>query len=644
MRNLWKYLLVIALILGLTASIGKFTTLSDWHESFVVFKVKLERLSGLNIRHKPIKFQVKNPGYLSLTPINLVLNNGNESAVVLTLESSNRISWFAVTIANIPGNGSIRVTPRLCELSSRSPSCLLIITGQNIGNASIVASAPGYSSVLSSIVVLPVSTQSESTNVVLNSQVAESNMAVSSPMESSTLVLAKPETKLANTNSALDGSTVRAVTIGNGHVYVGTDNGNVWVSMDGGGWQKVGDLSPENNASVSALAVEGNNIYAATNDYVAGMGKVWVEKINENTWSLVGGGAPESSSRINSIVVRGNNVYVATSDYVAGSGNVWVSSKQQAWRLVGNGLPKNNSIIWSIAATDDKVYAASSNYATHVGKVWVNSGTGNWRSVGTKLPSSDSTIRTMAVNEDGLYVATASGDIFVKSTNTNWHLFGGKSPDKDALVWSIATVGPSVYVGTSKGNVWLINNGLWHLVGGAAPEVNGQVLSIVANNDEVYAGMFSGNVWRYTTTTGWQKAGTPYQKPVINTSESITESSVVIVVHHVGADNHDVESATATDVNSATEVVTTSPVEARNDMASDYRVTNVGNMLVESGTAIWQMVKNNLPENNAHILSIEQSSGTLYVITKNNQNHRVGIWIYNQTGNKWRKVGGYADK
>ncbi len=200
--------------------------------------------------------------------------------------------------------------------------------------------------------------------------------------------------------------------------YVGRWNGSNWFPLDTG-----------LNATASALAVIGNNLYVGGSFYktYAGMDLKRIGMWNGH-WNQLGTGIP--NGWVNSLAVSGSDLYVAGSFSLPVSNGVahniakWDGS---SWSIVGSPqTPGLNDEITSLTVSGGTVYAGGYFTATHGGTVTLNriakwDGT-NWQSIGSGF---NAPVKSLCIAGNYLY---AGGDFITSGTTSVLHVAKWSTP------------------------------------------------------------------------------------------------------------------------------------------------------------------------------------------------------------------------
>ncbi|HMY76300.1 MAG TPA: hypothetical protein PLQ88_31065, partial [Blastocatellia bacterium] len=288
-------------------------------------------------------------------------------------------------------------------------------------------------------------------------------------------------------NSGFNGLYINALAFNSGALFAGTSGNGVYVSTDKGQtWTQAGLLG----SYVSALAVMGNNVFAA------GDGIVYRSGDDARTWTEANANLPVGYL-VTALTVSGNKLFAG----LYGSGVYVTANAGQSWAPANNGLMNKN--VQALAAGNGYLYAG-----TYLGGVFVSSDDGqNWREAGNGLTNRDITV--LLVVNGRVFAGTYGGGVFVSSDNgTNWT--EANTGLSSLYVLSLATdgtnvfltTGYSVYATSNNGNSWsLINTGL---TGEYSPV-------LAANGAAVYLGGSGGAVsilpeFKQFRPTPWAKA------------------------------------------------------------------------------------------------------------------------------------------
>lgn len=261
-----------------------------------------------------------------------------------------------------------------------------------------------------------------------------------------------------------------------GNLFVGTDGGGVFVSPDGNNWMAVnnGLTLPR----ISALAADGNRLYAGTSAYNSN--EVFVSNDNGQNWARLGSGLaasfPGLPNAIFHLTTGGGRLFAASTTGV-------LVNEGGNWRLALQRTPQPGTP--SIAVKDNLVFAG--NAIDGVARSL--DGGVNWSPASNGLNART----TYAVfKENNVLYAGGIGGVFISNNEgQSWtrtglaDIFTKNFLAFDGKVWAGTSNG--VYVTANQGQSWTrVSNGL-----GA-----GNVTRIVAVNNALYASVVGAGVFR----------------------------------------------------------------------------------------------------------------------------------------------------
>jgi len=188
---------------------------------------------------------------------------------------------------------------------------------------------------------------------------------------------------------------VRGVAIFGTKMFAGTNVGVFVSTNDGSSWTAVPELT---NATVTAFAISGTNIFAATNN-AAGL---WISTDNGSSWNLANNSLPLGSYR--SIAISGTNIFV-------GGNDVYLSTNNGAlWTKVSNGLP--NITVYSLAISGTKIFAGTAGKVSTTGLVYLSTNNGtSWTAVNTGFSSTVYNCLALSVLGTDIIAGTQNGGI-----------------------------------------------------------------------------------------------------------------------------------------------------------------------------------------------------------------------------------------
>jgi photosystem II stability/assembly factor-like uncharacterized protein len=262
------------------------------------------------------------------------------------------------------------------------------------------------------------------------------------------------------------------------NIFAGIDGG-VYLSIDNGtSWTPVG----LNGLTIESLASMGNNLYAVA--YADG---VYLSTNNGARWTKVNNNLPYYAD-VNFVAVNGNNIFAATVvglyistdngtkwtrespvnfpifSFAANGSNIFVSTYNElyyssnnclSWTLINGGLYGN--MVRALLAIDTVIFAGTQNgmnLSTNNGTIWkpVNNGLTN------------ANITAITCSGSNIIANSASYGFFISSDNGNtWKQVysGGGDPFYINGMNTFALGGGGVILSTDNGMNWgLANNGL----------------------------------------------------------------------------------------------------------------------------------------------------------------------------------------
>lgn len=326
------------------------------------------------------------------------------------------------------------------------------------------------------------------------------------------------------------------------------DTAATWTQR--GGVSMDTDWSINGKYSVSALASQGNYIFAGTGAALAGDAEVWMLDTTSGIWTKIAGASLNNSwvantyEEVNSMAVIGTMVYVGLGN-TTGDGEVWqldVSQTPFSWSKIGGDI--NNSWtpaierVLSMTTDDTNLYVGLGVTATTDPHVWKWDGSA-WEKLGGNGARSGWNAGPEGVYSlahDGTYLyaglgitATLDSQVWRLDTVTTeplptWELIGGNvnnswTTDFEVISRLVAYDG-KVYAGLGQNNsdaeIWEWNGASWTRIGGSADFGAGyeKVVSMVADNDILYVGLgingTDARLWQYTIaaeTPAWTQIG-----------------------------------------------------------------------------------------------------------------------------------------
>ncbi len=431
-----------------------------------------------------------------------------------------------------------------------------------------------------------------------------------------------------------------------------TGDAEVW-EYDGNTWTKVGG-GPEsiNNSwaaqtfeTVSALATDGTNLFAALGNNLAGDGEVW--KYDGNTWMKIGGdsingGWTNYAENVFELDYFSGDLYAGIGSS-ANDAEVW-KWDGSAWTKIGGdsingGWTTNYEMVYSLTNDGTNLYAGLGSTAGD-SEVWRWNGSA-WTKIGGDSINGgwDTTIESVRVLRylggnlyAGLGDTAGDGDLW-RWNGTSWTqiggdgLNGGWAGSTYEYVGSLTYDGSNIYAGLGAsdgdGEVWKWDGSTWVKIGGDG--LNGgwiagwgdAVLSLRWDGSQLLAGTYDagGSSWVYAWNgTSWSLIG----GNGVNKSWGFYNLAAVQVMQTVG----------------------------------NYLYAGMGNAAGSSVVWQWDGTRWSLiggqgvngswaPNTYEAVLSMANYKGNLYVglgSTANATDNDGEVWMWD--GSTWSKVGG----
>ena len=417
------------------------------------------------------------------------------------------------------------------------------------------------------------------------------------------------------------GQDVYTFALKGSNLYIGTDAGIYVSSNNGNNWNSLALT----DKLVTALLVNGNNIFAGTWNNYSSDSAVMISTNNGLNWANAGLG----HNNIKYLVSSGNNIFALTD---VESSNLYLTTNNgQTW--VQRGL--SNFYLYCLAFSGTTLFAGTNEMQdNHIMRS--NDYGANWISASNGLLSS-SAIRSIAVNGSYLFAATeeiSRNDVY-RSTNNgdNWYLSNTGMCYK--LVLSLASFGSNIFAGTYVGGVYYSsNNGNnWSAVNNGLPNKPIDVLASTGNYlyagvgviDNTGYGIFrtsdNGLNWYQTGLNDVQVTHLITNGNIIYAGgNSATTASRIFLSTDYGASWTSICSNYNDIVALA---VTGSSIFAAFNTDSLYRSTNNG--------VNWVVVNNGIPS--MYINAITTINNNILVGTGGN-----GIFLSTNNGNNWSPV------
>ncbi|MGZ3884461.1 MAG: T9SS type A sorting domain-containing protein [Bacteroidia bacterium] len=193
-------------------------------------------------------------------------------------------------------------------------------------------------------------------------------------------------------NSGLTNSVVISMVATGGSVFAGTSYGGVFLSSDNGGsWSAVSTGLTNNN--VRCIYANGGSLYVGTDN------GVFISTNNGSSWTSISSGLG-TNAEINALAFDGTNIYAGTNN----GGDVYVSSNNGAsWTQVTNGLVANE--VYDMKIQGNVIFAA-----TNAGVAVSTNNALTWTYNNTGLTFQD--IRSLLTDGSYIYAGAVSGGVY----------------------------------------------------------------------------------------------------------------------------------------------------------------------------------------------------------------------------------------
>ena len=278
-------------------------------------------------------------------------------------------------------------------------------------------------------------------------------------------------------NTGVNYSTIRAITVNNGSIYVGTDNG-IYISTDNGlVWNSLNNGPVTNTTQVMAIAFKSTDIFIAT----WGPG-VFRSTDNGLQWTNVTNNMLQGG--LYSIVVCSDGSILTGT---VGNGIFRSEDNGSSWTSVANFSPT-----WSMTINNTIIYAGTTNFG--IQRSTTNGLT--WETFSDGLPAG-AIIRAVSTISDKVFAGTTIYGAYYLSDST-WLQISNGLPDDGLGQYQavLAFTGNDnlVFAGTTGGVYMSGNNGtLWQGINDGLTETNIRALAIT--DSLLFTGTSSGGIW-----------------------------------------------------------------------------------------------------------------------------------------------------
>ena len=291
--------------------------------------------------------------------------------------------------------------------------------------------------------------------------------------------------------SGLANTSVSFLSVMDTNVFAGTSDGRIFLSTDkGSSWTEINNTG--SSSSVTSMAVNGANLYAATYD------GLFQSSNNGTSWNVVNLGMPNQP--IGGLAVSpngtgGTNIFAVTGSY---SGVFRSTNNGTSWFAASSGLPV--TLIGALGVDGANLYASTYNLGVFSS---TNNGA-NWNAANSGLPG----FSTFAVSDTNLFAGTGNGVFLSTNDGTSW--FAASTDLTNANVTSLAISGPNLLAGTYNGGVYRStdNGSNWAAVNSGFPSYSAttyyDIQTLVVSGPSLFAGIMYTGVYRSTNNgTSW---------------------------------------------------------------------------------------------------------------------------------------------
>lgn len=197
-------------------------------------------------------------------------------------------------------------------------------------------------------------------------------------------------------DSGMGGADIRSFTVNGNRLFAGTSGNGIFVSTNNGTSWDLTFLGLWGRCFAS-LSANGNNIFVGTSGGPIGTDGVYLSTNNGTNWALTS----LNNLFINALAVNGNSVFAGTDDYGA------YFSTDNGTNWVQTGL--NNRTILSLAVNGNNVYAGSLSYGLYIS---TNNGS-SW----TQSALNNVSVASIAVNGNNIFGGTLNNGVYYSDNN-----------------------------------------------------------------------------------------------------------------------------------------------------------------------------------------------------------------------------------
>jgi photosystem II stability/assembly factor-like uncharacterized protein len=258
-------------------------------------------------------------------------------------------------------------------------------------------------------------------------------------------------------------------------LFVGTNSAGIFASNNNGeSWKAVNNGL--GNKSVNVLAINGNIIYAGTEN------GVFVSANNGESWTSKNTGLPDKT-QVSAFAFLGSTIFIG----VRSKGILFVSNNNgETWKQSNSGLPPQELI--SLTIDGSNIFAG-----THSG-IYISKDNGtSWVSYQKKFTAQ---INSMAIIDSAFFVATPTGMAVSTDGGIKWSDLSSGLHENEPVV-SLAKSGKTLFAGTYYGVFSLeMFNGFWESICLGFPEKT-TANSLAINGTNLFAATDIGLYYDY---------------------------------------------------------------------------------------------------------------------------------------------------
>ena len=253
------------------------------------------------------------------------------------------------------------------------------------------------------------------------------------------------------------------------NIYAGTYNtsNGIFLSTNmGGNWTQAGF----NNYDITALATNGNYVFAGVRKEVFLTTGMYVSTNNGNNWTLTS----LDSEEVNVIYISNNVIYAGTYRFYSSNDNgvTW-------FRTYIPGV----TMILSLAKCNNYLFTGSLYNGIYISS---NNGV-NW----TQSSLNNESILSLTVNGNNIYAGTTFGGVYLSTNNgLNWIQTNLNIEE----VYTVAISGNNIFAGTASGVYLSKNNGVNWVIKNEGFPWSIPIHTLLINGNYLFGGCVS--VWK----------------------------------------------------------------------------------------------------------------------------------------------------